>query len=108
MKFTLQLIFTILICALLQYFFSWWTLAIGAFLVAFLFDSKGFPSFLAGFIGVGLLWLSVSFYISWSTNEILTTKLNQLLPVNSLILTAVIGAVVGGFSSLTGGLFRKL
>ncbi len=57
MKFLVQILLTITLCAVLQYFLPWWTLAIGTFVVAFLFDQKGFPSFAAGFIGVGILWL---------------------------------------------------
>ncbi len=108
MKFLIQILFTIVICLLLQLFLPWWTLAIGAFAVAFLFDNKSFPSFAAGFLGVALLWLAMAGYITIATDSILTTKLNQLLPVNSFIITALVGGLVGGFGGLTGSLFRKL
>lgn len=108
MKFLIQLLFTIVLCLLLQLFLPWWTLAIGAFVVAFLFDNKSLPSFAAGFLGVALLWLAMAGYITIATDSILTTKLNQLLPVNSFIITALVGGLVGGFGGLTGSLFRKL
>lgn len=108
MKFLIQILFTIVLCLLLQLFLPWWTLAIGSFAVAFFFDNKSFPSFAAGFLGVALLWVSMAGYITIDTDSILTTKLNQLLPINSFIITALVGGLVGGFGGLTGSLFRKL
>ena len=108
MKFLIQVLFTIVLCGVLQFFLPWWTLAIGAFAVAFLLDNKGFPAFFAGFLAIAILWLSAAAYISIVTDSILTTKLNQLLPINSFVITALIGGLVGGFGALTGSLFRKL
>jgi len=108
MKFLLQLLFTIILCCALQYFLPWWTVAIGTFVVAFFFDSKGWPSFAAGFIGVAILWLMIAGYITITTDSILTSKLNQLLPINSFIITGLVGGLVGGFGALTGAYFRKL
>lgn len=108
MKFLIQLLFTIVLCLLLQLFLPWWTLAIGAFAVAFVFDNKSFPSFAAGFLGVAILWVAMAGFITITTDSILTTKLNQLLPVNSFIITALVGGLVGGLGGLTGALFRKL
>jgi hypothetical protein len=108
MKFLIQILFTIVICLVLQIFLPWWTSAIGAFAVAFLFDNKSLPAFAAGFLGVAILWLAMAGLITIATDSILTTKLNQLLPINSFILTALVGGLVGGFGGLTGSLFRKL
>ncbi len=108
MKFLVQLLLTIVICLLLQFFLPWWTLAIGTFVVAFLFDNKSVPSFAVGFIAVAILWLVMASYITISTDSVLTTKLNQLLPINSFIITAVVGGLVGGFGALTGSVFRKI
>ncbi len=108
MKFLIQVLFTIVLCGVLQIFLPWWTLAIGAFAVAFLLDNKGFPAFVAGFLAVAILWLGVAAYISVVTNSVLTNKLNQLLLINSFVITALVGGLVGGFGALTGSLFRKL
>ena len=108
MKFLIQVLVTIVLCFALQFFLPWWTLAIGAFVVAFIFDSKGWSSFAAGFLGVALLWIIMAGYITIVTDSILTSKLNQLLPINSLVITALVGGLVGGFSALTGAYFRRL
>jgi len=108
MKFLVQILLTITLCAVLQYFLPWWTLAIGTFVVAFLFDQKGFTSFAAGFLAVGILWLGLATYFSMVTDSILTIKLNQLLPINSFVATVLVGGLIGGFGALTGSLLRKL
>ncbi len=107
MKFIVHLIATLIICFTLQSFLPWWTMAVGSFAVAYVAGNKGFPSFAAGFLGVGLLWLGFAFYMDVLTHSILTEKINRLLPINSFILTLLIGGLVGGFASLTGSLIRS-
>jgi hypothetical protein len=107
MKFFIQIIATIIVCFLLQTFLPWWTLAIGAFGVAFAVGNKAGFSFVAGFVGVGILWLGMAFYIDQTTHSILTEKVNKLLPLNSFVLTTLIGGLVGGFAALTGAFLKK-
>ena len=104
MKFLYQVLATIIICLTLQYFLPWWTMAAGCFVLGYLFSNKGLVSFSAGFLGVGLLWLSVATFIDVSTQSILTEKINRLLPLNVFVLTTLIGGLVGGLASLTGSL----
>ena len=104
MKFLYQVIATILISFLLQNFLPWWTMAVVSFALGYLFGNKGFISFCAGFLGVGLLWLGMSLFIDVSTQSILTEKINKLLPLNVFVLTTMIGGLVGGLASLTGSL----
>jgi hypothetical protein len=106
MKFFVQIAATIALCFLLQTFFPWWTMAIGACAIGFAVPNKGYVSFGAGFLAVGLLWLGMAIYIDQTTQSILTEKVNKLLPLNSLLLTMLIGGVVGGFAALTGALAR--
>jgi hypothetical protein len=107
MKFILQIAATVAICLLLQTFFPWWTLAIGSFAVAFMVGNKGGVSFAAGFIGAAVLWLGMAYYIDQTTHSILTEKVNRLLPLNSFLLTTLIGGLVGGFAALTGALLTQ-
>ena len=79
-------------------------MAVGSFALGYLFENKGFHSFSAGFLGVGLLWLGMAMFIDVSTQSILTEKINRLLPLNVFILTTLIGGLVGGLASLTGSL----
>ncbi len=106
MKFIVHMAVTVVICFILQSFLPWWTMAVGSFAVAYFMEQKGFASFGAGFLAVALLWLGFAFYIDVATHSILTEKINRLLPINSFVLTLLIGGLVGGFSSLTGSLLR--
>jgi hypothetical protein len=107
MKFITQLIATMLACVILQLFFPWWSIAIGAAGVAYLVGNKSFNSFIAGFIAIALLWIGFALILDLKTNSILTHKINQLLPLNSFILTMGVGGLVGGFAALTGALFKS-
>jgi hypothetical protein len=113
MKFLIQTVAIALIGGLLQYFFPWWTLAIGAFVVGFLFASSGWQSFFAGLLGIGLLWLVAAMYTDQQTQSILTEKVARLFPTRNsalmFLLTSLIGGLVGGFASLTGSVltYRK-
>lgn len=107
MKFFIQVISTVIICLVLQLFLPWWSIAIGTFGVAYFAGNKSFVSFLAGFISIALLWSVFAFYLDFKTDSILTTKVNQLLPVNAFILTVLVGALVGGFAALTGALIKS-
>jgi hypothetical protein len=107
MKFAIQLVVTSVVCFILQSFLPWWTIAVGAFTVAYLLGNKGFSSFAAGFIGVAILWIGMAFYIDALTHSILTEKINRLLPINAFLATLLVGGLVGGFASLTGSLMRS-
>lgn len=107
MKFIIQLIATILVCYLLQSFLPWWTMAVGAFTVAYLVGNKGFPAFIAGFLAIAFLWIGMAYYIDFVTDAVLSGKINQLLPINVFVASLIVGGLVGGFASLTGALLRS-
>jgi hypothetical protein len=106
MKFTLQTLATIAGCFLIQYFLPWWTMALVALVVGYIFHNRGTVSFTAGFLGAGLLWLAMAYYMDFATHSILTEKVSKLFPLNVFVMTAVIGGLVGGFAALTGTLLR--
>lgn len=106
MRLLIQIIITAVVCFMFQKLFPWWSMAIGAFLVGFVFSDSGFISFLAGFIAVSLLWLGLALYIDSSTQSILTDKVSQLFPLNLFLLTSIIGGLVGGLASMTGSLLK--
>jgi hypothetical protein len=113
MKFLAHLIVVLLLCWMLQAFLPWWTMAIGAFATGLFFRQGGWKSFLAGLLGVGLLWYLMSWYTDASTDSILSGKVAGILPTKTagvlMIVTAFIGGLVGGLASMTGGIigYRK-
>ncbi len=106
MRFTIQLLITAIVCFMFQKLFPWWTMAIGAFLVGFVFSNTSFNSFMAGFIAVGLLWLGLALYVDNITQSILTDKVNQLFPIGIFVITGITGGLVGGLASMTGSLLK--
>ncbi|MGE0588554.1 MAG: hypothetical protein AB7O48_08260 [Cyclobacteriaceae bacterium] len=106
MRLLIQIIITAVVCFMFQKLFPWWSMAIGAFLVGFVFSNTGAKSFFAGFVAVAILWLGLSLYIDANTQSILTDKVSQLFPVNLFVLTTLIGGLVGGFASMTGSLLK--
>lgn len=108
MKLIAHIIVVLLISWLLQTFLPWWTMAIGAFATGLFFRQGGFRSFFAGLIGVGLLWFGMAYFIDASTDSILSSKVAAIFPTKTvgllMLITAVIGGLVGGFASMTGGI----
>ncbi len=112
MKFFISLILTMLLSFAACLFLPWWSIAIAAFIVAALIPQKPFKAFLTGFIALFLLWGGLSFWISNNNDHILAHKVSQLLikmdnPYLLVLTTALIGALVAGFSALAGSYLRK-
>lgn len=107
MKFVYQVIITAVGAFVLQTFLPWWTGAIVAAGVGYYIGNKGLLSFFGGFLGIGLLWLGMALFIDVSTQSILTEKINRILPLNSFLLTTLVGGLVGGFAAVTGALLSK-
>jgi hypothetical protein len=107
MKFIIQVLITAAVCFVLQSFLPWWSMPFGAASIAYLTDNKGGISFLAGLLGVALLWFAMALYVDMSSHGILTAKVNKLLPIPALALTAIVGGLVGGMSALCGSLLRQ-
>lgn len=87
-------------------FLPWWTIALVAFLVNWLLPLRSLYAFLSGFIGMFLGW-GILAVIRDSANEgILSSKIANILPLGGssialVLLTAFIGALVGGLAGLT-------
>ncbi len=108
MKLFAHIIVVLMISWLLQTFLPWWTMAVGAFATGLLFRQGGFLSFVAGLLGVGLLWFGMAYYIDSSTGSILSAKVASIFPTKTvgllMLVTALIGGLVGGLASMTGGI----
>lgn len=111
MKFALKVISIAVISFFLQQILPWWIIAPAAGLVAVSVRSSGLSDFMAGFLGVGLLWLAMAWWIDLETESILTQKIAALLSVGKayviILVTGLIGGIVGGFGALSGHFIRK-
>lgn len=115
MKFITVLILTVLLGYLVYLFndlLPWWTIAIAAFIAGAVVPLKAFPAWLAGFLGVALLWLALAWMINDANGGIMAGRMAQVLPLNGnvnllYVLTALVGGLTGGFGALAGHYLRK-
>ncbi len=89
----------------------WWLYTIGALLAGLLVPQKGWQNWLAGFLGIFILWLVLTWKADAANGHILSIKMANLLPLGGspvaiMIVSAFIGGLVGGFASMTGGYMR--
>ena len=90
----------------------WWSFVVTNLIISIALPIKPVQSFIAGALGVGALWAGLAFGIDLANNHILSTKVAQILPLGGsyialIIVTAFVGALLGGLASLTGSFVRK-
>ena len=90
----------------------WWSFVVTNLIIAIALPIKPLHSFITGALGVGALWAGLAFGIDLANNHILSTKVAQILPLGGsyialILVTAFVGALLGGLASLTGSFVRK-
>lgn len=108
------LLATLLIAAtgyVLGLFLPWWSIAIAAFLIALLLVRQLGTAFLTGFTGIFLLWGLIALWIDITNQGILSHKIALLIPLGGssillILVTALVGGIVGGFASMAGASVR--
>jgi hypothetical protein len=97
---------------LLQTFFPWWSIMIFPFLTGLFLLKNAFHVFIAGFLGIFLLWLIHGLLIDGQTNHIISQKIAELFGMPSsfliIIVAAIIGGIEAGLSGLTGSYLKKI
>lgn len=90
----------------------WWAAAIIAFVMALYAGKKPAQAFWSGFGAVFMVWTILALVKSVPNNHILASRVAVLfhLPhwIFLLLITALIGGLVGGMSALSGFLVRRL
>ncbi len=112
MKFTTSILLIAILSFALGLYLPWWSIAIAAFAVTAFIDLRPGASFLAGFIAIFLLWIALAAIIDMRNQHILSRKLASLLPLGGnsfllLLITAVVGAIVGGSAALSASYLRR-
>jgi len=111
MKFLVAVLLTALLAFISGLFLPWWGMAITSLLVAVLVHQKAGKAFLAGLLGVFLLWAGLAWWIDSKNNGVLSQKIAAVLPLggNSLLLillTGIAGGLVAGFAAMSGSFLR--
>ncbi|MGZ3872974.1 MAG: hypothetical protein ACXVJD_08645 [Mucilaginibacter sp.] len=107
-----MLFFIILILTFASgYFLPWWVVAIAAFIPALFVGTTPARSFWAGFAGVFIVWTVLALFKSIPNNHILAARVAALFHLPNwillLLVTALIGGIVGGMSALSGVLLKR-
>ena len=112
MKLFSALVSIIILSAILEHILPWWCIAPIAFLIAYLFKLNWYQAFIAGFIGLFILWAGMAFFIDRSNEHILSDRISVLFfksikPFAVIIMTGVIGGLVAGLAGLAGSFLVK-
>lgn len=113
MKFFIASLLTALLSFIASLWFDWWVIAIVAFVVALLVHQRGWKAFLAGLLGIFVLWGILAEWADAKNGGNLGGRIGELFGIGHhswvmVLITAVIGGLVGGFAAITGSYFRKL
>src|SRR4030095_17253419 len=112
MKLTVAIILTALLSFVGGLYFPWWSIAVAAFASILLIPLRSSRAFLAGCLGVFILWSLLALWIDIKNQGILSTKVAQIFPLGGssfliILVTAIIGALVGGLAALSASYLRR-
>jgi len=112
MKFAATILLTIILSFVFGMYFPWWSIALVSFLVALFIYQKPVLAWLAGFAGIFLCWALLAWWIDAQNDSILSKRIAQLLNLGGgssvlILLTALIGAIIGSLAALSGSLLRR-
>lgn len=95
---------------LFESFLPWWSVALAAAVGGALVRNSVKKAFIAGFLGIGLLWLLNAGYFHFRSGGMITTRVAAMVnvpwPVLLIIVTGLIGALVGGIAACAGFYLR--
>ncbi|SMB94077.1 hypothetical protein SAMN00120144_2337 [Hymenobacter roseosalivarius DSM 11622] len=102
----------LLLGSIAQLFLPWWSITPVAFVLAFWLGRRGWGAFLAGFAGIGLGWLGMAAWLNIRNDGHLSHRVAELLPLGGngwllVLVTAVLGGLVGGMAALAGVWLRQ-
>ena len=111
MKFLVAFLLTALLSFIGSLQFGWWIIAVVAFVVALLVHQRAGKAWLAGFLAVFVLWAALALWINNNNDGNLSGRIAELFgignsPMLLILITSVIGGLVGGFAAMTGSYLR--
>ena len=110
-RFLIVILLTGLLVFIAGLYLPWWSVAIASFLVVLFLPMRSGKAFLAGFIGVFILWALLAWRIDLQNEGILSKRIAGLFHLGGssfllVVCTALIGALVGGLGALTASYLR--
>mgnify|MGYP003341512847 CR=1 FL=1 len=114
-NFLIAVLLTAALSCLFQLFLPWWIIAVVAFGVAYFVKQNSFMAFVSAFVAVFLLWVIYAYMLSNANENILVTKVAELMKALTkgktstlYLITGLLGGLVSGLGALTGSLTTKL
>src|ERR1700761_677429 len=95
-----------------SFFMPWWAVAVAAFAAALFINKKPVHAFWSGFLAIFILWTVWALFKSIPNDNALAGRVIPLFPLPHswlllLLITAIIGGLVGGMGALSGALLKK-
>jgi hypothetical protein len=111
MRFLVSIIFTAVLAFIAGLWLDWWSIALAAFIAAFMVFQSAGRAFAAGFLGVFIFWGALSWWINSENKGILAKKIAAILPLSGnpvllVLVTALVGALVAGVAATAGNFLR--
>jgi len=113
MKLILRIILIAAITYVLSSYFAWWTGMGAAFIICMAMPSTLLNAFVAGFLGVGLVWTGEALVLDIANKSVFTEVIIELLsvplidnPLTLVVATGLIGGLSGGFAGTSGASLR--
>lgn len=112
MKFGITILLTFFVSFAAGLYLPFWSAAFIAFLVAIFIYQRPGMAYLAGFLGIFLLWGSLAWWIDAQNDSILSKRMAGLFSLGGssallILVTALVGGIIGGLSALSGSFLRK-
>lgn len=113
----MKFISAIILHALLAFagglFFPWWIIAVTSFIVGLLIHQRALIAYVAGFLGVAMLWAAQALWIDFQNNHVLTSRIANVLPLGGssaylIEVTALVGGFVSAFAAMTASYLRPV
>ena len=110
MNFILRIIINGLFTYYFLSIFPWWTVLIFPFIIGVIFNKNYLSHFLSGLVGLGTAWLYLLLNIDTQTNSIISSKIIDLLNIESVNLLIIYisfsAGILGGLSEILGKSLR--
>ncbi|SEJ12407.1 hypothetical protein SAMN04487995_3341 [Dyadobacter koreensis] len=100
-----------IVTAILQLFAPWWTVALIPFLIMLWRPLTPLHAFVTGFLAIALLWFFYGLYLHTSTTGAMSNRIAEIFSLPNgillLVVTTIVGGIIGGLSGLSGYFLRK-
>ncbi|MCF8463264.1 MAG: hypothetical protein K9G41_00370 [Flavobacteriales bacterium] len=108
MNLLIRIAIIVVLGAIAQTYLPWWSAVVIALLVEAFVGKADNTSFFSGFYGLTIPWMVLATYIDVRSESLLTVRILELfkLPQFSFVLiivTGLVGGLIGGVGTLTGG-----